>query len=200
MKSKIILLTLLILCASAFSLNAQEKRGFLLGVSLGYAIPTYNDPLGYAMDIVESDPLIDRLALGLGLEIGYAVTLKTYIILGFDGVGDRLYDSYDWIQENSYLFFAGIKVYPLGTGLTFSLKGGASRMVEMTSETNPLATFLGYGFGATLGYDFDKTRRGFTAEIGVGYNYLGGITLQNSNSTAEITVSQFVIYGKLLIK
>lgn len=196
---KFILILLLIGFASAFSLTAEEqqrRRGFMIGAHLAWAKPIYNEPFNSTMDDIEALDGVNRLGVGLGLQAGFAVTQNTYVMLGFDGLGDRLYDSIDWIQENTYLFYGGLKFYPMHTGLTIELKGGASSLVELDSYGDSFVSDFGYGLGATLGYDFDKTSRGFTGEVGVAYNYLGGIQI----GVTEVTVHQIQIYAKLLIK
>lgn len=197
---KVLLLSLFLITITA-SLSAQDfqqRRGFMFGGYLSWARPTYNHPLGTALDLIESDPYIDRLRVGLGIELGYAVFQNIYVIIGVDGVGDRLFDSMDWIQENSYLYYTGVKVYPFHTGLNFEAKIGVSLLADTSNMYTTEFTEPGYGVGGTIGYDFGRRSRGFSAEIGVGYNYLGG--MYPTGSTEEITISQFQIYGKLLIK
>lgn len=65
-------------------------------------------------------------------------------------------------------------------------------------ESDPTADRLKISLGLEIGYDFDRTTRGITLEIGAGYLYLRGMNF--TGSTMEITVSSLNLYGKLLIK
>jgi hypothetical protein len=57
---------------------------------------------------------IDELAINLGIKAGYGPFGKVplYAVLNFSGIGHRLYDSYNYLQFNSYIIGPGVLFYP----------------------------------------------------------------------------------------
>jgi hypothetical protein len=57
---------------------------------------------------------IDALAINLGIKAGYGPFGKVplYAVLNFSGIGHRLYDSYNYLQFNSYMVGPGVLFYP----------------------------------------------------------------------------------------
>ncbi|OQY33745.1 MAG: hypothetical protein B6241_06740 [Spirochaetaceae bacterium 4572_59] len=195
-----ILLSLLFFFAGMTFLSASEAgaedRYFTIGLSLAYANPSYNEPLESGFNELEKTPGINRVTVGLGLELGFAMTQDLYFMGGIEGMGDRLDDSYDYDQLNTYLYFLGVKGYPFHTGLILEGRIGASRAVVQSSNSFTDTSSTGMGYGATVGYDFDRNNTGVSFETGLSLNHLQGMEFEE----VEISNNQLFIYGKLLWK
>lgn len=195
-----ILLSLFFFFAGMTLLSASEAgaddRYFTIGLSLAYANPTYNEPLESGFNELEKTPGINRRTMSLGLELGFAITQDLYLMGGIEGMGDRLDDSYDYEQLNTYLYFLGIKGYPFHTGLILEGRIGTSRAVVQSSNSFSETSSTGMGYGATVGYDFDRNSTGLSFETGLSANHLEGMDFEE----VKIATNQLFIYGKLLWK
>jgi hypothetical protein len=93
---------------SAFS----QSLYFDIGLGIGGGITTIDnvDVMGLIYDV-------DDVSTNLGLKIGYGpidkLSIPVYFACEFSGVGHRLYDSYNFIQYNSYLVGPSIVFYPV---------------------------------------------------------------------------------------
>jgi hypothetical protein len=118
---------------------------------------------------MESAPGVDRTTLGLNVALGYGVSDNGIILGRIDGMGDRLFDSVDYIQLNLYLYSLGYRYYPSRTGLYF--EGGVGRVAAvMTSSLGDSASDPGFGYGLACGYDFNADIRGFGLTVEAKYN------------------------------
>ena len=159
-KITIIIALLLALAVPAF---AQEPvhRGVLFQLGAGPSFPSYPSELEYDLDYLESIPGVDRVQVAIDLALGFAVMDTSYLMLRMDGFGDRFDYLGEYFQLNLYLYSIGLRHYPQGSGLYLEGGLGASMGMTMSSDLPTEESESGSGFGVALGYDFNKTPRGF---------------------------------------
>jgi hypothetical protein len=163
---------LVALVASVGFASAQQRQGSILfQAGLGLGFPKYTPELDAVLAVAEAQPGISRIKVGLDLGIGFAATEQLYVLVGIDGIGDRLTEGASYLQINSYLFSGGIRYYPSITGFYFGLGAGSAKMVldaDGSTATSP-SGFGGYG---CIGYDLNKNPRGFGAALEAKYDYV----------------------------
>lgn len=180
-----VLAVLLVLVASVASFaqtssaSNARKRGFMFEIGAGPTTISYGAVADSYFSAAQSAGL-SRIQLYLNIDLGYAITQKLYLVAGIDGVGDRFYDSYNYIQINSYLYHAGVRYYPFETGLVLGIDGGATAQVVQSDLGVSGSSPWGWGTGATFAYDFARKPTGFGLELGVRVDYL---TIQGSPIT-----------------
>ena len=108
--------------------------------------------------------------------------------MGAYAIGDRLQDTAGgFFQINTYLYGPGYRIYPFDTGLVIGADLGTARMVVQNSGGGTAISPWGFGWRAFAAYDFDSTRTGFTALVGIG---LGSASIDGESvGHAELFVS-----------
>lgn len=172
-KGCILMLALIVALALPTLATAQnEGRGVLFQIGAGAYFPSYPGQLEADFSYVDSLPGVDRLKLSLDVALGVAVSQEAYLMARVDGAGDRVYSSSEWLQMNLYLFSVGFRYYPEVTGFYLEGEVGASKAVVQASSGVSSSSDLGFGFGAALGYDFNRNPRGFGLSIEAKYDSL----------------------------
>ncbi|GHV94738.1 hypothetical protein AGMMS50293_10580 [Spirochaetia bacterium] len=66
------------------------------------------------IDISSLFPGVDEVAIHFGVKAGYGPfgKIPLYVVLNLSGIGYRLYDSYNYLQFNSYMVGPGVLFYP----------------------------------------------------------------------------------------
>ena len=159
----------------------DAKRGLMLFGGLGFAGIMYEDALQDLVDQLEDQSGVDRFNLYMNLGIGFAVTKRIYITVGFNGYGDSLSYSDSIIEEELLLAFvdivAGLRFYPQVTGWIAGFNVGPAR-ARSTFDANYLDEEIssdsdtGFGFGIMFGYDLARRPTGFSAIIGARADFL----------------------------
>ena len=179
-----------------FSLQAEDlrevpKAGEVLfqfgagGAGVDYPLEL-NEGIDYLVDTLG----LERMTIGLNLNLGVAMNDRSYLMLGVNGVGDRISGDDGFMQLNHYLYHAGARLYPAMTGLYIEGMVGFSAMViqsgysESTIEET-VTSDPGSGYGAALGYDFGRAK-GF------------GLALEASVLSVEIE-GDSVLSGALML-
>lgn len=177
---KMALLTLVLMVATTVGSFAQSssnggssprKRGFMFELGGGTTAVSYGTLVDSYFSMAQASGA-NRIQLFLDLDAGWAVSEKLYVVAGVDGVGDRFYDPYNFIQVNSYLYHGGLRYYPFDTGLVLGIDGGASVLVIQSDVGIGGSSPVGWGGGATVAYDFNRKATGFSLELGVRVDYL----------------------------
>jgi hypothetical protein len=170
-KNFIIIALILALAVPAF---AQEpvQRGVLFQLGAGPSFPSYPAEVEYLLDYMESEPGMVRVKVAVDIALGFPVMDTSYLMLRMDGFGDRFEYLGEYMQLNSYLYSIGLRHYPSGTGLYAEAGLGASAMVVMGTDMITETSEFGSGFGLALGYDFNKSPRGFGLTLEGKYNWL----------------------------
>ncbi len=178
MNKNIYILIVLIATLAAPTLAASQDsgRGVLFQLGAGASFPSYPSQVETVLSYMDSVPGIDRLKLSLDIALGAAISQQTYVMARVDGMADRLYDSHDFIQMNLYLYSLGLRYYPSVTGFYIEGGAGASREVLQSSVAGDLASDFAFGFGAAIGYDFNRNARGFGLCVEAKYDNL---TIEN---------------------
>ena len=140
-------------------------------MGLGLGLPKYATSMENILSAAESYPGVSRVKVALDLNLGFAVTEDVFIIVVVDGCGDRLSDSSSWMQLNSYLFSAGLRYYPMRTGLYLGAGAGAAKQAVTDSSGTNVSSPTGFGWGAGIGYDFGKAT-GFGLALEAKYDSL----------------------------
>lgn len=186
-RSKVIMLAALFALVSVAANFAQSqnapsgrKRGFMFEIGAGPTTISYGALADSYFAAAESAGL-SRIQVYLNIDLGYAVTQKLYLVVGVDGVGDRFYDTANYVQLNSYLYHAGLRYYPFERGLVLGLEGGAATQVLQSDVGLGGSSPWGWGAGATIAYDFARKPTGFTVELATKVDYL---TIESSTVTA----------------
>lgn len=168
-----IVLAVMLALAGATEAFAQDQgSGFFLQLGVGPGRPFYPPYLEDGLAGVAADPLVDRVQLSLDLALGMRTAPGRWLVLRVDGVGDRLFDAYDYYQINVYLYSAGFRWYPSLTGAYVELGAGASRMVVQDSVYGTEASAFSYGAGAAVGWDFNQDGRGTSLSLELKYDWL----------------------------
>jgi hypothetical protein len=158
-------LALIVLVALAAILHAEEadRSGHILfQVGAGLGRPAYPSADQAIIDDVATRLGVTRIRMALALSVGVGLSQKNYILLGAEGIGDRLDDSLSYAQINTYLYYLGARYYPGVTGFYLQAMLGATSMVLQSSDLySPLASEIGSGVGAAIGYDSAPQARGF---------------------------------------
>jgi len=162
-----VLFVLLSLSPLAAQTRAERDRGFMFEIGLGLGKPVYDPATASVFDLLDADPTITHVTVGLDLGLGYAIGPKSYLILRASGVGDRYEDSIDFLQMNLYLYSIEGRFYPFTTGLFLEGGIGASRAVLQDSVYGTSSTDFGTGAGLGLGYEFSSRKTGFTLAVKV---------------------------------
>jgi hypothetical protein len=176
MKNKVarLLLASVLFLAAGLASYADGRSGrMLFQIGAGMYAPTYPTVLQDALDTMESYPGVDRMKVGLDLALGTAVSEQAYLLLRMDGGGDRLSDSSGSMQLNYYLASIGARYYFEPSG-GFFLEGNAGTAFGLLQATGISDTRSdnGFGFGAGLGYDFNRRPTGFGLVLEARYNSL----------------------------
>ena len=183
----------MLVAATAFaqSTGAEPNRGFMFQIGAGPSSISYGTLIDASFAAAQASGA-DRVQVYLNIDAGYALTQRLYLVAGVDGAGDRFYDATGaYVQLNSYLYHAGLRYYPFGTGLLFGIDGGASALLVQSNVGLAAGPTWGWGTGATIAYDFSKRATGFGLEVGLRVNYL-------SINASPITVA--ALYLDLLWK
>lgn len=179
---KISLLLLLSVLISSLHAN-DEDRDFLF--SLYSSLPIF-DWSGEG----------EYFRIANGLEFGYALTNRTYLITGVDTTVSREgRDEYRRLYLSG-IFFGGVRLYPFSKKLTLSLRTGfesISTFVNGKYNNNPIYK---YALGGTIGWDFDRTLTGFSVEPGIGFYYLRFLPFREE----ETGGAKLIAYIKFLYK
>lgn len=157
--------------------SAQARqRGFFFEGEIGPAYTSY-DP---AMDALFSQAQAlgaSRVRVMLSLALGYSVSKNLYVVGGVVGYGDRFYDSYNFVQLNTYFWNLGVRYYPFTTGLVLGFDAGLANMA-VTSDVGLSGSSAspGFGLGILIAYDFARNPTGFSfeAEIRADYANIAG--------------------------
>jgi hypothetical protein len=161
-----------VLAVSVIFVSAQSRAGdFLFQAGLGLGLPKYASSMETVLDAVEDVPGVTRVKVALDLNLGFAVTEDAFIMIGVDGCGDRLSDSSGWMQLNSYLFNAGLRYYPMHTGVYIGACAGSAKQIVSDSTGTNVSSPAGFGWGAGIGYDFGK-ETGFGLALEAKYDSL----------------------------
>jgi len=178
MNKNIYILIVLIATLAAPTLAASQDsgRGVLFQLGAGASFPSYPSQVETVLSYMDSVPGIDRLKLSLDIALGAAISQQAYVMARVDGMADRLYDSHDFIQMNLYLYSLGLRYYPSVTGFYVEGGAGASREVLQSSVAGDTASDFAFGFGAAIGYDFNRNARGFGLCVEAKYDNL---TIEN---------------------
>ncbi|PKL08979.1 MAG: hypothetical protein CVV51_06145 [Spirochaetae bacterium HGW-Spirochaetae-7] len=169
-KNSALIMLFFMICAVTGAFADEGRRGAMFQLGAGMAIPIYDDGTEAFFSAMESTPGIDRITLGLNVALGYGVSPNGIILGRIDGMGDRVYDSVDFIQMNLYLYSLGYRYYPSKTGLYIEGGIGSAVMVYMDSSSYNSSSDPGLGFGVACGYDFNADIRGFGLTVEAKYN------------------------------
>lgn len=170
MKKIILLLFVLSTTVLVFSESdwANNKRDTLFQIGLGFSGISYDPDLDNVLDEFERYG-VDRVTVYIDFTLGYAFFPSTYLTIGINGVGDRLYDDYNYMQINSYLYSVGFRNYPFKKGLFLGADFG-STVLMLESDFGLEGTCdSGTGFDIKVGYDSDAD--GVSFSIGASINY-----------------------------
>jgi hypothetical protein len=149
---------------AAEDLREVPKAGeVLFQFGAGGAEVDYPGELNDAMDYLVDTLGYDRMSNALNLNLGVALNDLGYLILGVNGVGDRISDYEGYMQLNHYLYHIGARLYPAVTGVYLQGMFGFSAMVSQmgyseSTVDESVTSDPGSGFGAALGYDFGRAK------------------------------------------
>jgi hypothetical protein len=169
LKHFVIVAILLATGTTAFSQTGERNRGFYIDAGLGIGGFSYSSELNDAIKAADNAGA-DRLTVALDASIGWALMPKLYLVGSVTGFGDRLSQSSDYMQINSYLFGPGIKWYPLSSGKYLQVGAdiglaSASLVTNILDNAN-VASEPGFGFKVSAAFDIDRTMTGPTVLIG----------------------------------
>jgi hypothetical protein len=153
----------------AFPQTNEEHRYFYVDAGIGFSIISYRSILNDIFKLIDGYGF-ERRAISLDLSIGWAVSQNLYIVSSLCGFGDRLYQSSDYLQLNTYLFGIGIRLYPLPSKkyFQFGIDMGLGKMVMQSSiyEMDDLVSESGISTKISVAYDFNSTMTGTSFLLG----------------------------------
>ena len=151
---------------------AEDGQGiFISQVGIGAAMPSYPSAVEYLFSAAESSPGVDRIKFSLDIAAGLSVSPGYYIMARIDGMGDRVFDSADYLQLNLYLYSMGLRAYLPESGLYAEAGAGGSRAIASSSTGGSSASDFDFGYALAMGYSFSRSRRGIG--LGLEARYLG---------------------------
>jgi len=158
----------------------SENRSLLFQVGAGMGFPSYPPAVEEAFSYLDSQLGIDRVQVSVDVGLGISLSPKTFLMARMDGLGDRLFDAYEYYQMNLYVYSLGLRYYPSTTGFYVDGGLGSAASVEMTSSGDFIPSEFGFGFGAGIGYDFCPTPRGFGFTVEARYD---GLSIANDEAS-----------------
>lgn len=174
--------------------HADEKRGFYIDAGLGFGGASYGHQVDDALDEAE-DAGFDRIALSLDLAVGGAVLPNLYVVGSLSGFADRLWESDEYLQVNTYLIGAGVRYYPLPSHkhLLLGADVGLAKLNLQTSVDayDDVSSDNGAGFKLLVAYDIDSTLRGPTLQVGAQFM---------SASIEDVNFKGFSVFAKFAFK
>jgi hypothetical protein len=187
-KSFMLIVIFMVISSTAFSQANEKKRGLYIDVGIGMVI---ND-----LGRMSNDNVMDRIAMSIEANIGWAILQNFYIVGSLPGISDKLYKSSDYIQMDTCLFGLGIRFYPLPSmkHLQFGSDIRFGRIL-LYSNNYEIKTFSTDPFGMkfSASYDFASTMTGPTLLLG------GEILLDYFNENNE-TITGLSLFVKFLLK
>lgn len=160
----------IMLFASVAASADEGRRGAMFQIGAGTMVPVYDADTEEFFDYMEASPGVDRVKVSLDLALGFGVSPNGIILGRVDGTGDRVYDDFDFIQMNLYLYSIGYRHYPMRTGLYLEAGAGRAVAVIQSSTDTDIVSDPGFGFGVALGYDFNPELRGFGLTVELKYD------------------------------
>ncbi len=135
------------------------QEGWYTYWGLGGASVSYTDEVDDALDEMVDDYDLDRMQLTIDM-LGFYWPINNNTILGFviNAAADRIYDSDDWFQYNSYLYSASAIYYPgseFGSGVFLRGDVGMAAFVATDSDENSENGEKGFGFLVGGGYSIN---------------------------------------------
>ena len=168
----------IIALGATFALAAQPHGSVYFDGGVGF-LPylTYGSEVDTALAGYYST---SRLQLDFDVHLGERITRGIYIVGGYDGMADEIFQNGTFINQiTSSLFSLGFRVYPLGKGLVLGVDAGLSIL-------NGFDAF-GYGVAGTVAWDF--TPLGLNCEVGAKTIY---IAYEDSSLPYMFAVMPFV--------
>lgn len=190
-KTATVMFFLFVSTIGVYGQQADRDRGFLFQIGLGFAGVSYPSDVELLLDTLESTPGVSRTRINVHLGAGYTITPNLYGSFLIDAYGDRLHDSFDHLQVNTYLFGFGIVGYPFTTGLVTGVHAGPARQVVDTSFAGSATSSMGFGLSLMAGYDFARRLTGPSLMLGLRF---GGATIEDES------VGFATLYASFLMK
>ena len=138
---------------------------------------------------------VSEIAVDIGLKAGYGPfgAIPIYIVGELGGIGHRFFDSYNYIQFNSYIIGPGILFYPIPL-----IQLGLSFGYSFISNQTDIPGFEFYdgkgGFAWNISAAFDLGKGNHGCLIGIKY-FNANNTLETSNAKENASmVGVFVKY------
>lgn len=174
MNKRFVFLLALIFSLAAPSLVAAQdgQRVVLFQIGAGAGFPSYPSETEAIFSYAESQPGVDRVKVSVDIALGLAVSQQAYLMARADGIGDRISYGSEYIQMNLLLYSLGFRFYPSSTGFYLEGGAGASKAVAQNSMGDTESSDSGFGWGAAVGYDFNKKKTGFGLCIEAKYDSL----------------------------
>jgi len=130
---------------------------------------------------------VNQLSFHYGFRTGFkpANRIPVYLVGELEGLGNRIYDTWNYVQYNSFIAGGGLIFYP---SPIFQL--GASFGYSFTMNTSDIPGLIfdkghGFGWNVSLAWDIGKNDHG----ILLGINYCNTInTLEETNAKMESSV------------
>jgi hypothetical protein len=180
------------LIVTSLSVSAQ---GFYFDVGLGLGKGWTKINGTDMLDDLASDGVkVDEIAVDFGLKAGYGPfgNIPLYVVGELAGIGHRIYDSYNYIQFNSYIIGPGVIFYPIPL-IQLGLSIGYSFVSNETDLQMKMYDSKG-GFAWNISVAVDLGSRNHGCLIGLKY-FNADNTLETSNASEKASmVGIFVKY------
>ena len=165
---------IIILLALVFSISfAVSAQGFYFDVGLGFGKGwTILDGKDVAKEMKSGTSGVSEIGVDFGLKMGYGpiAGIPIYVVGEAAGIGHRIYDSYNYIQFNSYLIGPGVLFYPIPL-LQLGSSFGYSTMAPVTDV--PGTKFYdskgGFAWNVSAAVDLGQKNHGLL--LGLKYFY-----------------------------
>jgi len=175
---KLVVLGILLIFTS-LSLSAQ---GFYFDIGLGFGKGgTKIGSKDVVDDLKRLGASVDEIGVDLGFKAGYGPigNMPIYLVGELGGVGHRIYDSFNYLQYNTYLFGPGIIIYPvsflqLGSSIGYSWVSNQTDLPMVMDNSDG-----GFAWNISAAIDLGKRAHGFL--IGIKY-----FTASNSLKTLKV--------------
>jgi hypothetical protein len=183
----------LFLIVASLSVSAQ---GFYFDIGLGFG-KGWTEAEGIDMvDALEDSGInVDEIAVDIGLKAGYGPfgNIPLYIVGELAGMGHRIYDSFNYMQFNSYIIGPGVIFYPISL-IQLGLSLGYSFVSNQTDIPGTIMYDSKGGFAWNISAAVDLGKGNHGCLIGVKYfNANNTLKISNADEKASM-VGVFIKY------
>ena len=164
-------------------------QGFYFDIGLGLGKGwTKVDSYDMVDELKSAGISVNEIAIDLGLKAGYGPfgNIPLYVVGEFGGIGHRIYDSFNYLQFNSYIIGPGVIFYPISF-IQLGLSLGYSFVSNQTDIPGLFMYNSKSGFAWNISAAVDLGKKNHGCLIGLKYfNANNKLEISNVNEKASM--------------